>query len=149
MSDNVLHIVPAEPGFRPTITAATAAEQLLRSFLPRCKAVTAVTGEGIRFIDAGENWEGVVCPHCGADAEQWWADAVSRAYESRFQTLTVCAQCCGASVSLNELRYGWPVAFATFSLDALNPESLHLSTEQLAQLEAALGCGVRVVQARI
>lgn len=149
MSDTVLRIVPADPAYRPEAAAAAAAEQLLRLFLPRCEGVNAVVSEHIRFVDAGENWEGVFCPTCGSDADPWWSDAVSQAHESKFESLTVRAACCGTLVSLNELRYGWPVAFASFILEALNPEEMHLPPEQLARLESVLGCSVRVVQAHI
>jgi hypothetical protein len=149
MSDTVLHIVPAEPVYRPSPSAAIAAEHLLRSFWPGCESITAVSSERIRFVDAGENWEGVACPQCGADAEAWWSDAVSEAHESQYQSLIVRAACCGATVSLNELRYGWPVAFASFSLEALNPGTQDLSPEQRAQLESVLGCPVRLVEARV
>lgn len=149
MSDTVLRVVPAEPIYRPSAAAAIAAEQLLRSFLPNCESVTASSSERIRFVDAGENWEGVACPQCGADAEAWWSGAVSEAHKSQYRSLLTRAACCGATVSLNELRYGWPVAFASFSLDALNPATQQLSPEQLAKLELVLGCAVRIVEARI
>lgn len=105
--------------------------------------------EHVRFIDAGENWDGVHCPRCGADAQAWWADAVTDASTSQFQTLRVRTPCCGASVSLNEMRYGWPVAFGRFSIEARNPDACDLSQDQVLQIERVLGHAVRVVVARV
>jgi hypothetical protein len=52
-------------------------------------------------------------------------------------------------VSLNELRYVWPVAFASFVLEAVNPFSMGLSAPQLEKLAGALGCPVREIPAHL
>ncbi|WSH63252.1 hypothetical protein U8Q05_16350 [Rhizobium ruizarguesonis] len=38
-----------------------------------------------------------------------------------FKDLNTVAPCCGATVSLNDLRYVWPAAFGHFALEAHNP----------------------------
>ena len=149
MSDSMLRVVPVEPSHCPPPEAVSAAERVLRSLFPGAEAVVASCGEQIAFVDAGENWEGVECPSCGADAEPWWNDAMSEAAESEFESLVVHAGCCGAAVSLNDLHYKWPVAFARCKLEVLNPGAPSLSSQQLSQVQAALGCQVRVVRARV
>jgi hypothetical protein len=104
MSDNYLRYVPSNPHFQPTQDGAVAATALLRSLLPQAQAVTSTFYENIEFVDAGGNWSGVHCPTCGTDAEAWWDDAMSEAAETQFSSLLVQARCCGATVSLNELR---------------------------------------------
>lgn len=149
MSDNYLRYVPIEPQFQPAPSAASKAEILLGSFLPEAESVHAEFSESVEFIDAGENWSGVHCPCCGADAEAWWGDAMSSAAGGNFESLEATAQCCSAKVSLNELRYVWPVAFGRFVLEAENPNSSGLSAQQLIELGRAIGCAVREVPARI
>ena len=149
MSDSYLRYVPSNPHFQPTQDDAVAATALLRSLLPQAQAVNSTFYENIEFVDAGGNWSGVHCPACGTDAEAWWDDAVSEAAETQFSSLMVQARCCGATVSLNELRYGWPVAFASFVLEAENPSSAGLSAPQLEKLASVLGCLMREIPAHL
>ena len=101
--------------------------------------------ERVKFIDPGANWSGVHCPSCGADAESWWAEAISHASESDFESLEIKTPCCNATVSLNELRYVWPAAFGSFVLEAMNPNAKGLSSTQLAQLAGVVGCTLREI----
>ncbi len=105
--------------------------------------------EQVVFVDAGGNWDGVHCPSCGADAEGWWSDAMEVAAESGFENLRVIAACCGADVSLNELRYGWPVAFGRFFLEAANPNVAGISEQALQQLGDAVGGPMRQIQVHV
>ena len=139
MSDSLLRFIPADPEFRPSPSATTSAEVFLRGLLPEAERVSARCLAGVEFVDAGANWEGVHCSVCGADAESWWSDAMSQAAESGFHSLQVMSGCCRRAVSLNELRYGWPVGFASFVLEAQNPQSTGLTASQLAQLSGIVG----------
>ena len=145
MSDNWLRYVPSDPRFQPTPSAVEQAKVLLMSYLPQSEEVTAEFFESPQFIDPGSNWSGVSCSSCGANAEPWWDEAVSRAADQGFSSLEVHAPCCGAKVSLNELRYEWPAAFGSFVLEAMNPNRKGLSDEQLEQLGRVLGGAVREV----
>ena len=149
MSDHVLRLVPNKPLFLPDPAAASGAVALLRAYFPQAQEVKSKYFESVSFIDAGENWEGVSCPACGADAEPWWGEAVSAATSAGVSSLATQALCCGTSLQLNELKYGWPVAFGRFVLDVLNPNALGLAPEQLAQLSAQLGCQLLTVHARV
>jgi hypothetical protein len=149
MSDNYLRYVPSNPQFQPTQDDAAAATALLHSLLPQAQTVISTFYESVEFVDAGGNWSGVHCPTCGTDAEAWWDDAMSEAAETQFSSLLLQAPCCGATVSLNELRYVWPVAFGRFVLEALNPSSTGLSAPELEKLASALGCTVREIPAHL
>jgi len=140
MSDNWLQFVPIDPIFQPSLEAAERARALLASFTPEAEEVLASFKDQVEFFHPGSNWSGVECPACGADAEPWWEDAMSAASDSGFADLAVITGCCGAELSLNELRYVWPAAFASFVLEAMNPGVQDLSPAQEQQLTATLGC---------
>ncbi|WP_431222890.1 hypothetical protein ACQ86O_22260 [Serratia sp. L9] len=148
MSDTWLRFVPEEPSFTPTAAAAELARNLFAEFLPESEKVSAIFTDSIEFIDAGGNWSGVACPHCAKNAEDWWADAVDKSCEGAFQDLLVVTPCCGTQVSLNNLHYGWPVAFACFVLEAEDPDR-DLQPDQTEQLTQILGCKLRKVWAHI
>jgi len=145
MSDNWLRYVSTDPHFRPVPSSIAAAEKLLRSFAPHAESVRSELHESVIFIHPGANWSGVACSACGVDAEPWWEEAMSSAAETRFVSLNTVAPCCGATVSLNELRYGWPAAFSSFVLEAMNPNIKGLSQHQVEQLSTTLGSTVREV----
>jgi hypothetical protein len=65
------------------------------------------------------------------------------AWDAHFRDLTTIAGCCGASVSLNDLRYVWPAGFARFVLEAMDPDVADLSAAEHAKLETTLGCELR------
>ncbi|NZD50784.1 hypothetical protein [Rhizobium leguminosarum] len=54
------------------------------------------------------------------------ADEVKSSFEDEVRfydpgDINTVAPCCGATVSLNDLRYVWPAAFGRFALEAHNP----------------------------
>jgi hypothetical protein len=148
MSDAHLRYVPVDPEFVPQEQAIRTAASLLCSFM-NVDSVECRINQHVEFVDAGENWEGVYCPSCAADAETWWSDAMDTAAASHFSVLDVHAPCCEAKVALTKFRYGWPVAFGKCVLEVVNPGILGLQARQLAQIEGALGCRVREIQAHI
>ena len=149
MSDNWLKFIPTAPNYRPPLPAAETAKALLASFVPDADEVVFTFSDTVEFVHNGGNWEGVKCPACGADAEPWWTDAMNTANKTRFSKLEVTAACCGASVSLNELDYPWPVGFAKFVLEAMNPNCNDLTAEQIRQISDCLGCEVRRIWVHI
>ncbi|MCS0581664.1 hypothetical protein NX784_08670 [Massilia pinisoli] len=146
MSDSYLRYVPNDPAFVPQAEAACEAVRFLGKLASAGTIETRIS-ETVMFVDAGENWDGVCCPTCGADADAWWSTAMDAAWQSQFACLDVRAQCCGNQVSLNELRYGWPVAFGKFVLEVRNAGIPRLQPEQLARLESILGCGLKEILA--
>jgi len=148
MSDAYLRYVPVDPEFVPQQQAIRAASSLLCSFVKGGSVECRISQE-VEFVDAGENWEGVYCPSCGADAEGWWPSAMNTATESHFSVLDVHARCCGTKVGLNELRYIWPGAFGKCVLEVANSGISGLQAGELAQVEDALRCRLREIQAHI
>ena len=148
MSATYLRYVPKIPSFEPDRAAATKAEEFARHAIA-AESVTSRLAASVEFVDAGENWEGVRCSKCGADAEAWWGDAMSLAAEHGFKDLIVRAGCCGTQVGFDELHCGWPVAFGRFVLEAANPTMSGLSEEQLNELGTLLGCPVREINCRV
>ena len=148
MSDTFLRIFPADPNFVPDPDRRRQAIELVSRAIVRRDEVTDELSEQVRFIDAGGNWEGVRCPNCGHDLDDWWSGAMDRAWESRFADLFVETPCCAKPVSLNQLEYGWPVGFARYSIEVRNPEH-DLSDADLRQIQTALGTELRMVWAHI
>jgi hypothetical protein len=149
MSDNWLQFVPSDPTYRPSLAAAERAKALLSSFAPRADEINVKFNDTIRFIHPGANWSGVNCPVCGANAEAWWTEAMNSAFTNGFSDLDVTARCCGARVSLNDLNYVWPAAFASFVIEVMNPNIKNLTPAQEQELASCLGCKLRRIWVHI
>src|SRR5262245_17471333 len=102
MSETLLSFVPVDREYVPSATAIQIAIDWIRGFLPRSEQVEGAVSEHVQFIDCGENWCGVWCPHCGPDAEPWWTEEMTRSFaQTKFGNLSAVAPCCGARVSLD------------------------------------------------
>ena len=145
MSETVLRLVPADPQWQPDPDDAERARALLAEIIPDADSVGLAFEKEPVFFDAGANMEAISCPDCGADAEPWWGDAMSAAFEGGFGDLSVTTPCCGARTSLNDLRYRWPAAFGRFALEATNPGKDGLTADERAAIEGALGSPLRLV----
>jgi hypothetical protein len=149
MSDHYLQLISTDPQFQPAPEAAEQARKLFETFTPQADSVAARFAESIEFFHPGSNGLEIHCPACGADASDWWSDAMDTAWKSHFDNITVTAHCCGASVSLNDLRYDWPAGFGRFMLEARNPNVPDLQASQVAQLQTTLGCTLRTIWVHI
>lgn len=145
MSDHWIQFVPADLRAQPAKEAADRAVQLLKSYAPEADEVTAKFMEHIKIFHPVENWEGVHCPVCGADAEDWFVDAMHRAAGESFSDLMVQTPCCRSDTSLNDLHYVSQVAFGRFVLEAMNPNIGDTTPEQERALSDALGLQLRKV----
>lgn len=149
MSDTILRYVPADPYWQPSPEAATKAVSLLETIVPGADEVKSSFEDEVRFYDPGENWSGVECSACGADAEEWWGEAMETASENGFKDLNTVAPCCGATVSLNDLRYIWPAAFGRFALEAHNPGIGDTTEEQDRKMAECLGSPLRKIWGQV
>lgn len=147
MSVTYLRFIPVDPEYDPPLVGDQQARQFLASFVPNSEEITSHRYGTIHFVDAGSNWELVHCPRCGAILEdKAWGNLVGQASVTQFTNLSAMMPCCGTVSSLNDLRYGWPVGFARFVLQARNPDA-DVSQEQLHLLESVLGCSLRKIWA--
>jgi hypothetical protein len=147
VSDNVLRVIPEDPARVPSALAREAAVSVLRRALPRADDVASELTEDVRFVDCGVNFEAVRCPGCGTDLGEWWTLAMEVAHEERFADLRITTPCCKLWTSLNDLGYSWPVGFARFTLEALNPDVENLPDAVRLRLEHILGSKVRLIWA--
>jgi hypothetical protein len=148
VSDDWLQFVPELPTWQPTQEAASSAVALLRSFVPKSEAVKAGFSNDVEFFHPGENWSGVHCPRCDADAQGWWPEAMDDAWKNRFADLIVATPCCRAAVSLNDLRYVSNAGFGRFVLEAMNPDQ-DTTSEQELSLAKALGTPLKKIWVHI
>jgi hypothetical protein len=86
--------------------------------------------------------------HRGRNAENAANEATEMANNARL-VLNFTTPCCGALVSMNDLNYVWPAAFASFVLEAMNPDVKDLTLVQEQELAACLGCQIRKVWVHI
>jgi hypothetical protein len=146
MSDNYLRLIPTDPQYVPSSEAAEVARQRLARLVPDADEVTTVVTDHAEFVDAGINFERVDCPNCGRELDQeWWTERMDEAAGGHFSALQVTTPCCSWQVSLNDLTYVWPVGFARFVLEALNPNVKDLPEGALADLGTALGTPLRQI----
>lgn len=144
MPARLLRFVPDQPDLVPPPQAQEAAVVVLEGW-PRDqdRPVEVEIHEQVTLFECGTNLVSVRCPRCGADllGSGWWADAVDAALAAG--DLQVTLPCCGAGASLNDLGYTGALAFGRFSVGVWDPEG----SPSKAQVEAALGTRVRVVEA--
>jgi len=75
VSVSYTQIIPEDPRFTATPEGEKLALSLLRAFLPKDE-VTAKHFDAMQFVDPGENFERILCPHChteiaSADWDAW------------------------------------------------------------------------------
>src|SRR3972149_1087142 len=187
LSETTLKIPPAKPNYQPANPQIQEAASCLLSAWaehhPRLVyteedshldasgeiVIQVVTHKVVEFV--GGPFDTIRCPHCGTLLDDdWWGDAVTQAFETKFQNLFVRAPCCGKEASLNDLAYDPPaVGFARFYFSVRNPfreiertkgdehgpgfwvrlEPLAIDADTLTRIGVALGCQVRVIWVRI
>ncbi|MEV5527666.1 zinc ribbon domain-containing protein [Streptomyces prunicolor] len=152
MSDNYLTLIPTDPYWQPDRAAAHQAKAALSALLPDADArrgLTARWHDTVEVVHCGTNLETIRCPHCGADSSAWWADALQERYTEGFSTLLVTTPCCDTETSLNDLTYDWPMGFASFRIEALNPNRGRLTDQELTSVTAAAGHPLRQILTHI
>ena len=124
------------------------AREYLARVVPDADEVTATVTDDVAFIDQGANFEGVWCPVCRCQLDlSWWQEEMDAACETSFATLDVRTPCCGASTSLNDLRYDLPAGFARMVLEAMNPGVRDIEERDAAAISSILGTPLRRIWA--
>jgi len=147
MDDTVLKLFPDNPAYVPDqVSRAKAKEYMVTLFPEATEVVEKVSGK-IEFIDAGTNLETITCPNCLMKINMgWWQLAMKQANETHFRNLAINTPCCGAILSLNDLQYHWPVGFARYSLEVINP-GWDMDGDEVKILESTLGSELRKIWA--
>lgn len=143
MSDSVLRFVPADRLFVPSEAASERAVARVRAVFAAADEVRAVVSQDVELVDPGGNMGSVGCPLCGAPLDEWWCEVMTA---ERLRAPWLEAPCCGSTICLDGLRYEWPVAFARYALQVLNP-GRDPSPAEVMELESLLGCALRLVRA--
>lgn len=145
VSDGYIRLIPTDREWQPTPEGAAAATAYVaRLFSGPEDDVEEVEHEfydRVTLIDAGENTTRISCSSCDGDLDvEWLNDLIEENGES-LDSMDVSVPCCGAVVSLDSLRYDWPVGFARFEVSAMNPTraKYELDAEELADVAALLG----------
>jgi len=145
MSDHFMIVIAADPLARPPAERADAALALLTALRPEAENPECRQSDTPEFFDCGQNFDGVFCPLCQADVQEWWGDAMGRWFESDDRTsLYVEMPCCGGATTLNDLDYVAPQGLACGGFELMNPGP-DLEPEELRQVEDALGTPVRII----
>ena len=150
MSENILRIIPTEPGFRPSDDAARALIDRVRQIAPDARDVEIVDSSDVTFVDAGANFETVSCSVCGVSLDlDWWSEQMSVAWDTRFEELDVVTPCCNSTRTLNELDYQWPQGFARWFVTVHDPNRGPIDQSEIDSLRFALGHELRVIWAHL
>lgn len=147
MSDDFIVLVPKDPGFAASTDAQKRVAAILRRLAPSADHIEPEVSEAIRFHDAGSNFESISCPRCAAEISiDWWQDRMDDdSEEGGFRLEHYGAPCCGAALTLNELKYDLPQAFGRTTWTVQNPNVSELDDLARSELEAAAGTPLTVV----
>jgi hypothetical protein len=145
VSDNFLLFVPVDPWWQPTQADADRAVALFKTIAPDAHDISASFSDDVEFHHPFANWDGVRCPACAADLEDWFYASVEKAFEKDIRPdLPVTTPCCGLSTSLNDLDFVEPAAFGRFVLEAMNPGVI-TDADQDRSIAACLGTDLRKI----
>ena len=119
---------------------------VLRTMIPRHDSLKVKRHDEIRFVDCGENFRLAICPQCGANLTGQLSNWMDVSYRSHFQDRKVDVPCCGEKIDLNDLRYEWPMAFASWTVEVLNPNpATFIPAHDQVLIEAVLRSPVRQI----
>ncbi|SRR5258706_2136995 len=151
MSDNYVHIIPAQPGFVPDEIRQQNAVSYFRSIAPGADQINASVSDHLEFVHCGGNFEEIRCPSCRTIIElDVWKGWMNHDYSQKGFILSHHAMpCCGARHTLHELAYEWPEGFARCDVCAMNPGIGKLSGRHERRFEEILGCPIRVIYEHI
>ncbi len=139
MSENILKLIPSSPTYTPHENDLAKVSALLKESLPSSVSYSINISQVVRFIDPGSNLATIFCPNCDSIIDlTWWQESMDKAYEHKFEKLSVQVPCCKITLGLNDLKYKWPAGFAKFSIDIRNPNQ-DITDLTLSKLEDLIG----------
>jgi hypothetical protein len=105
MSDQLLIVIPVDPGWEPTAEGASRAHGLMAELVGSADGLFARNHDKVSFIDPGENFESVSCPICDSTLTmEWWGERMDAAWTNGFEELEVVTPCCSSTTSLKRLE---------------------------------------------
>ena len=151
MSDDYLKIMPTSPNHVPPEGTHQRALKLLKSLFPEAEDLQA------EIYHEGDNFEVFNCPSCKKrliiphspiddPIAAWWWDLADLMEDAAETSVTTKMPCCGQVARLQvtqlmAIEFEWPVGFARFELNVMNPNvGVSLTKAQLEELEEILGC---------
>ena len=148
MSDDFIILVPRDPDSAASHDVQARVAAVLKRLAPSAESITPEVSEAIRFHDAGENFERILCPRCGKEIRvEWWQDRMDEdSSDYGFRLDSYATICCNKLVNLNELTYDWPQAFGRTSWTVQNADIGDLDAGSRAELEVAAGNPLVVVR---
>ena len=161
MSLHILVVMPADPLLVPDPASLDAGFRLAGAIFAR-SMVKLELSTGLNIHHPVGNWEGVWCPVCGAAlSHDWWGERASAIWERGATEISSPTSCCGAHVSLNDLRYRGAAGVARCALAIESPGALWAGAPAsnaefhqfihyvVSAIERAWGCPARRVWERI
>lgn len=148
MSTLYLCLFPADPYFAPDEGQRERALSQLTEFVLLAGKIEEESSDHPVFVHPGGNWEGVECPRCGRDLDDWWPETTRRAKDTQFSDLRVRTPCCGLETTLNDLHYRWPSGFARYVLSARDPRR-DPTVADLHEFEITLGTPIKKLWRRV
>lgn len=148
MSDHFVKIIPNDPYFCISGQQAQVVVQYLKLNV-KADAVEASMHDHLSFVDCGANLTSISCPYCNSLLTfDWWGNAMNRAFNDHFESLSVQLPCCGADSTLNDLLYDFPCGFAFVEFVITNPVT-EVKEGILSAIHNLLGITVRVIHAHL
>jgi hypothetical protein len=147
MSDHWLVFIPRDPRFIPAAEEHAATIDLVGALFPSAQSVDAARSAHILFRDCGGNAESISCPGCSVamDGGAWgeWMDQDFDGEGFRLEERPMA--CCGAPVTLNDLRYQFDQGFSRYEISVMNPDVGTLGEDAVAGIGEKLGYPIRVI----
>ena len=121
MSNYIIKIIPNHEKRIPLIKERIELENQIRMVTSNKELIDHLYDE-VTFIDAGSNFEGIKCNQCLKELEtEWWSNQMEICSSNNFNDILITTPCCNSTASLNHLEYMWPVGFARYVIEIMNP----------------------------
>ena len=146
MSTVLLHLIPRDHLFVPTIASAESARTELQTLMSGDEA-TSTVNDRVMYFSTLEGDHSISCPYCNQLLDdQWFGEQMEAADQTEFVDLSTVTPCCGRTTSLNDLTFSPDEGFARYELSVWNV-SRALEDEEITALERTLGTSLRQVLA--
>lgn len=143
-----LTVVPKDPYFVPDPASIEAAVKEIAKLCPTAEGIDPQIFEHVENIHSGAADDGVHCPECDEELNEWWEEITKQDYseETGFHLRRYPVPCCGVEVALNELEYMWEQGFARFAIEVGDPGIENFDPEDIEKIEGILKTPLMVVE---